>query len=593
MILGSLDTAMIADLELNLPAMNLEVANSAARTRNAPPPAPPNPDDRHFWRIHCDWSLDTDHDGSPDWAEFEIAARGTGQLVPGVQGNAYNADTNADGIPDGAQLDTDEDGTPDSDDPDPSDATFFFVRGSVPCYALFPISNADDSSDGFPGAFQVNARGRVLYESGTWSAGSWTPLIGPLSDDGEEFQQSRARAINDHDTILGEGWFSVYDDPTDTFQPAACFWESPGATPQLVSSGLDAGMRFAQTTYDLAYALLSPGPVLSNDGHFSAVSNYWDPLSGTFESDNLHVWKLPDPGLTKSSEVNGDASLQYNLSADLRWGETLVTEGNSSAYHYLIEGPGNIPELDFYPMNVIQAPQAIIALPRFMTDSPQALVNGTWKPAKHYAHAFDMSDDGTAIAYNFDGMVAPILAAGTWQGIEKTAPGVPDEWKSSEVALLDTTANGWTLLRGEETEDSTAWVPKYSHAVMMPMRIEESAPNPGFAEATGVDAYSVRSLDQSAAVSNKLWIMAPAGGGSSQVILKSPATPSIPLKLAADGIKFDNDSSINIEGNSQSIAIKATDPAASGRDVTLTMKMGTVNAVNYPIGIKIMKRRIV
>ena len=64
-----------------------------------------------LWRILVDPTIDTDRDGSPDWAEFEIAARGTGVLIPDVIGNPFDADTNADGTPDGEQLAAELDGT--------------------------------------------------------------------------------------------------------------------------------------------------------------------------------------------------------------------------------------------------------------------------------------------------------------------------------------------------------------------------------------------------------------------------------------------------------------------------------------------------
>jgi hypothetical protein len=108
-VLGPKDSAMLAALEESLPAMNQEVAASVIRARNAPPPAPHDPDSKRFWRVHVDATIDTDQDGSPDWAEFEIAARGTGMLANGVTADPFDADTNHDGIPDGEQLGADGD----------------------------------------------------------------------------------------------------------------------------------------------------------------------------------------------------------------------------------------------------------------------------------------------------------------------------------------------------------------------------------------------------------------------------------------------------------------------------------------------------
>jgi hypothetical protein len=127
-VLGPKDSAMLAALEESLPAMNQEVAASVIRARNAPPPAPPDPDSKRFWRVHLDATLDTDQDGSPD-----------------------------------------------AKDPDADDNTATFPIGPVPRYALFPITNAHPTSE-FPNPFQINDKGTVLYDNGTWKGGVWTPL---------------------------------------------------------------------------------------------------------------------------------------------------------------------------------------------------------------------------------------------------------------------------------------------------------------------------------------------------------------------------------------------------------------------------------
>lgn len=73
--LGPLDRAMFAVLEKNLDEMNRKIINSQARVRLAPRSGPADPSERKFMRLKIDESIDTDMDGSPDWAEFDIAAR--------------------------------------------------------------------------------------------------------------------------------------------------------------------------------------------------------------------------------------------------------------------------------------------------------------------------------------------------------------------------------------------------------------------------------------------------------------------------------------------------------------------------------------
>ncbi len=148
-ILATKDSAMLAVLEASLPAMNQQVVDSVVRSRNAPPPAPPAPGSRKFLRLLVDATPDTDSDGSPDWAEFEIAAREAvappasfapdpdgpqNAPAPPARGDPYDADTNNDGIPDGQQLDADLDGTPASRTPTPP--TTAPLSRSVPFRAM-------------------------------------------------------------------------------------------------------------------------------------------------------------------------------------------------------------------------------------------------------------------------------------------------------------------------------------------------------------------------------------------------------------------------------------------------------------------------
>jgi hypothetical protein len=264
-------------------------------------PSPPDPDSKKFWRVHVDADIDTDQDGSPDWAEFEIAARGTGVLVSGVTADPFDADTNHDGIPDREQLDSGLDGTPDAMDADADDNTVIFPIGPVPRYALFPITNAQPTSQ-FPNPFQISDKGTVLYDNGTWRGGTWTPLA--LSASG--LVHASARAINDSDKILGVAYDDDTDLPVVDYWGYACYWSRPTAQPALIETvGNDpirAGFQDdGSSSGELFGNLLSPGPVLANDGGFYFPANRYstDPQGWIF----LHQsrWKIPD-GQTPASE---------------------------------------------------------------------------------------------------------------------------------------------------------------------------------------------------------------------------------------------------------------------------------------------------
>jgi len=255
--------------------MNVEVATSVARARNAPPAAPNDPDALRFWRIKVDAGIDTDQDGSPDWAEFQMAANGSEGTVAGVVGDAFNADTNGDGIPDGLQIDSDQDCTPDADDPAVSDDTASFPIGPLPRYALFPITTAEplEQTD----ARQISDKGTVLYDNETWTSGIWTPLT--IAGSGIT---TKAIAINDQNQILG--WGSRFHGTSLSYLETVCFWNSPNAVCSWALLGEGASEKFAGIPGDEAHwASLSPGPGRENiaikgpiclNGEWKGISQY-------------------------------------------------------------------------------------------------------------------------------------------------------------------------------------------------------------------------------------------------------------------------------------------------------------------------------
>ncbi len=610
--LGLKDSALLAALEASLPAMNQQVAESVFRSRNAPLPGPDLPGSKRFWRVKVDPDVDTDSDGSPDWAEFEIFTRGTGSMVPGVIGDAFNSDTNGDNIPDGQQLDADLDGTPDANDPDAADKTAFFPIGPVPRYALFPITNAVRPSS-FDGPYQINDKGRVVYKTGTWCAGKWTPLIAPAGGSQGIAQPAHAFAINDNDVVLGNGNYQVGSAP-EYFAPMIYYWKAPDAAPLPVKSSQALEQGYAgRFVGDYAYHGYAPRPVLSNDGRFSAVTKEWSQTSrGTFTTTvqgddgtkryenelRVSVWTLPTGASTVSTEAVGTGSnmMPFHKDPGLTWGYTsaLDESGNETGTRKgKVFAPGTLPDLPFLPYNVFSTSNGTLALaPSHLDESPKLFANNTWQDSLSYKYAIDMADDGTAIT-NRDGatklnLTAPILINGKWLDIARTTPDVPATWKDSPLKLTDTTPGGWILARTDGPDPTL-----HQHAVLLPIRIIESPPDPNFVEATGVDAYSIKSEDSGSAVSNKIWIMAPSGSGSTKVQLKSPINDKSPLELSADGIKFDNGPNITLAADNRKFDITANNSSNSGMEIPLTIKLGTVETVSRPIGVKVMKRRTI
>jgi hypothetical protein len=604
--LDTRDSALLAALEASLPAMNLEVANSLANARNTPAPAAASSDDHRFWRVKVDPEIDTDADGSPDWAEFEIAARGTGGLVTGVQGDPFNGDSNGDGFPDGDQLDLDGDGTPDAKDPDAADNTAFFPLGPLPRYALFPITNATPPADALQ-ALQINDKGRVLYENGTWCGGKWTALAAPTESVGDPPQPQRpfAMSLNDNDVILGNSFQQVGPYPIETAS-VRCFWSGPAAGVQLVKSTNAVGNGYAGSlTESIVFHSDLYRPQISNDNRFTASFAYWEP--GTDENIGREiavpaVWTLPASGQSLSTHAPIESSILFH-GTGISWGYTVERNeegGETGERKGQVLTPAPLPELPFIPYNVVSVAGGLMAFPEpdsFRT--PQALINGGWRESNPYQGAFDMASDGTAVGRNDSNTTAPIILNGKWTSIEQTVPVESDvfdpplPWHDSSVSLLDTTPGGWILARRGEFSD-------YETGVMLPIRAEgyyEKSDGVSITEAAGVDDFSIGSATPGSTVQDRIWIMAPQGGFNKIVKLKAPLDSNTPLNLSASNITFSGQDTATIDGAVSPVTLRASDAVSSGGERLMTLTMGSdddeVFSISKPIGLKIMKGRTV
>jgi len=399
-VLGPEDTAMLAALEESLPMMNTQVATSAERSRNAPPPAPSDPDSLRFWRIKVDAGIDTDTDCSPDWAEFEMAANGTGGMVAGVTGDAFNADTNNDGIPDGQQIDSDGDGTPDASDPAVSDATTFIPLAPLPRYAMFEI----------PGkAIQINDRGTVIFPTKVWRGGTLSDLPGG----------GTARGINDLDVILGTANRDLNDPDSGAPLPGkVCYWASP-TTPYQTLEVIENGQTvFAYCHHDATIAH-GPGSILSNSGRFiehayveSAPADYHD----QYDSYPT-LWQIQDGTSTATRQASPSGSIYLN-DPGLYWGLVNPYDPDKPQEIGSVRVPALLAPLPFVPLNVI--PQA---LPKggtqyIATRNPTAFPagggtlvynGGAWRSNRTYTNAIDIALDGIAIGDSEFGKIGGIL----------------------------------------------------------------------------------------------------------------------------------------------------------------------------------------
>lgn len=591
--LGPKDAAMFADLETSFPAMNQAVEDSIARARNTPPPAPSDPNSRKFWRVHCDWSLDTDQDGSPDWAEFEMAALTTGGPVPPLRADAFNADTNGNGIPDGEELDHDNDGTADARDVDLDDDTATFETTPLPRYALFPITNAQPDPL-YPHPFQINDQGTLLYSNGTWTGGLWTPLSGAANQSAVGVVV-QAASINDHGEIIGHhtGMFDPSGNPVSSskFVGNLVYWGSPGGTSGSLSVGDDhPWIGGIPLTYPG-----SPGIQFSNDGQLigynEKVSSVDEDGNNTTDLDGTFLWTLPGlgrtPGKTAVPFYEGGV-----LNADRYWGwpnETLPDASQRlQAGETELIPPGVIQNLHIGPTG------ELISMFKYNKDT-WVYTAGAWWPSPLFAKAIDMSADGIAIGRAHNGLTAPILLNGKWSAIERAAPGPTPEWHDVSVTHLDTTPGGWILAR----RGPYVIPEQLEYAAMLPIRAECLYVQEFLAGVTtnkhvGVDNFSIGSIIPGPSVQDRIWIMAPLDGTPKNVNLTTPVNGIHPLVLSAPGIDFGN-----VEGKgylysrSSSVSLQADESATSGTDIPVDLHFDETASLSKPIGVKVMKARTV
>ncbi len=603
--LGPEDAAMFTQLETSFPAMNQAVIESTNRPRNVPNPAPPDPQSRKFLRIRCDWGLDTDLDGTPDWMEFEMQ----GAAADGLRGDAFLSDTNHNGIPDGDELDFDEDGVADAMDIGKDDATATFLIGTLPRYALFPITNAEPTT-AWPFPIQMNDKGNVLYANGTWKAGKWTPLT--LQVNGS-IENASARGINDFDQILGIGYDHAASAFPDYFLGRlTCYWPSPTDPPLIVEKN-DSGLiraHFLDTPAQGSTTSpfhLDSGPILANDGGFYSQTYQLKEDRSGWDYKHHSRWKLPSVGqpATESQVLRGTRLSSDSSGYALRWGydEALTNpkglilfSSSSSSYSY---------PCPFAPTNVSVLPnkkeKQLLAMSMDKDVPAQVRYGNAWHAGTLYSQAIDITPDGVAIGKAPEGKASSILINGKWTENDKYAPGLTGGWKTG-ISLLDTTPGGWVLAKHQPASGAAQF------GALLPIRLNgvdpeytpptveagQPVPEPPDFFAGGVDHLTARA-EGGAGYVPELWIMAPMAG-STNVRWKSPMNAACKLKPECDKAAFTpleitaSTSTVQVSGN----ALQANEDA-SATDFPASLKLGDAlqASSSIPIRVKRMKKRTV
>ena len=593
--LGPKDAAMFAELETSFPAMNQAVEESIARARNTPPPAPADPNSRKFWRVHCDWNLDTDQDGSPDWAEFEMAALATGGPAPPLRADAFNADTNGNGLPDGEELDLDGDGMPDAKDPNvdggagngQDGVTVTWERPAGFRFAAFPISTPhepdetvqyDDLSENGTVLFKTvdhvthSPKSRILVDL-ELAPHPFPSSIAPLTEQKDDFQSSAIALFGD--SILGK---LTTDGPSpgslsneDSIWSPLAIAPAPAYTPYPFPGYHDSiwddrgAFRVTANVHPNPNLLTTPAGVLPDSqdrgtqlqtriertGNVISGNGYWRRNS----QNNTYGSRIPLPEGTAGRSAtliqigNPTTGGEVNHSWTLAAGNTslLISKENGAFVKSAVTYPNGEPPVGVTSQGWLATNREIWSYDRWM---PLERVFGMAPPEKVLLH--DILDTGLGVAdLTYGGTVGshllmPIQMDATYDTIKKSADG-------SETPLV--------LTRG-----------------------------------AGVDDFSIGVNEPDTSAEDSIWIMAPAGTGATCVTLKSPLSPQSPLTLSGlNVLKFGAFDDITLTEPEPTFTVRAADgwEAHSGVGVRIVTKRHQTESIGRPLMAKVMKRRTV
>ena len=570
--LGAKDAVMFTVLQDHFDDMNLAVANAAALARNTPAPAE-SLDSKRFWRIRADWSVDTDHDGTPDWSEFETAAD---PAHPDQElGDPFKADADEDGVNDAEQRDTDKDGLVDQDDVDQDHSEIDWRRGPSPKYALFELAGAPSPMTPEGRAIHVTDTGAVLFQEGVWVGGSYHTLNSQGS-----IALAKAKGMNSAGQIIGTAR-ADFDEDGNPECPVIVHWPGWNGSPSVVEVSTPAGKVYAQAGYDMLYGLLDAGTLLDAAGNFFALSVplTWDDPGETQAPRQYQVgagvnerWTLPATVGSAPSHAVAPPWATNLRDTGTFWGRDYQNGGNT----ILKTGGAEIAAEAYRPRMVEGPGKRYFAFGNGILD-PLSLMNSQWSESEVLKGARDMSDQGWAIMSSTNKPL--IWSNGFSLPLAQAAPGLPGNWQVPIVDLGDISSLG-NILASCDDDSGTGTV--RTHALGVPFYLEDVV------KETGVDSVSVtvKNTGPGTGVADKHWIMAPAGGENT-VRIRSTACATCPLHLssAAAGI-----APATISADSSQITVSAPAGATSG-DHDVTVKLGAVTSRTYPVGIKVMKKR--
>jgi hypothetical protein len=596
------DAAMLAVLEDSLPAMNLAVSEASAAIRATPPPAPPSPDSRGFFRIKADWSFDSDTDGTPDWLEWILVNHGQDEY--GLRYDPFNPDTNSDGVPDGDQLDADGDGAVNAKDANPADGAISIERSPRWRYAVFPIPSHGDDLNPVIRPNMINAQGKVLYFDSIWHNGLRIPLIRKNEN---HIDYCHAIAMNDSGAILGEG---VSQRPPENPAPdwlggsggsgggivnipaVAAWWDNHDVPPVPVEAqGHYARLPTlpeipAHQPNAIAWdALLAPGGHFLGDrpqgGNGELIRSMWRRTAGGFAfAENI---QLMQEGFNPLF-VAGPLRLpeQQESHPEFVWGPVqngtlLLDSGQERQLGISVLRVGFMPvaaEMSEYPVAYTLA------------GHPSSKQTGSWVPQASFEGEVDVSTV-TAVRIAKGGNLEQDTRSGSFH---EWAPGLP--FNMHIPPFINSSENGWILLDAQSAG---------GFAVAMPVLFEDDE------ESTGVDSFSLSGTMKvgDSGTQEKSWVMVPRGGSPNGFQLKSLAGDGNVLTLHAPGLEFGNGTSqAEINQPETNLTLKVAEPEPplnpseppsvipSGTEFDFVIKLGDSTSLTVPLAAKVMAQRV-
>jgi hypothetical protein len=576
---GSLDAGFIDGFVEFFPTMNQQVSDHAALAAMAPPPPPTPPGGKKFWRTIANWSLDSDLDGSPDWIELQNLLQGGANASLAIADPA-NPDTNNDGIADGKQQDFDNDAIPDAEDACPYDPVIKWKTTRPTRYALFDVPLVYDTQAynsailGIPlppvisPPIGINSMGIILYTQGTF----YQNVLHPLPDATDMLYQ-RPYSINDAGSILGYGSF---DNDQDTQQDSwgAVIWPNSTTAPFLVASG----NHYASPTYGMSYDLLNFGADFSKDGSFIAET-YEKRINENNQTERINLghelWRLGTNGSYVRGGLVGNHVFCENQNTHWGWSE---------AGHLNLTTETGTVDLGFQNQTRLQrVGENLQPVLHGGTSESLFFHQNTWQKSFALQHVLAISDDGIAVT---DKAGLPVDYTGnmnfwlnnTYLTPAQMIPGIPSYYLDDRNAFLYGMANRGQVLLGHQSEEGNL----LHTALGQPCSVEDDV------RFTGVDDFSIGATDEDPASKNKIWIMAPAGeGNKNTVFMHCRGCVTNPLKISSPLLSEE----IDLTTDNQSVEFHGI--GTESQDTDLIMKLGTAQAINSPIGIKIMKHRTV